>query len=41
MKKKKCTHVLARFCDVLLMTLTAIAVVLFVIIGAFAIINQL
>lgn len=40
-KKRQCVHVLARFWDVLLAGLTATAVALFVIIGAFAIINQL
>ena len=41
MKKKKCTHSLYRFWDVLLAGLTATAVAMFVIIGAFAIISQL
>lgn len=40
-KKRQCVHVLARFWDVLLAVLTAVAVALFVIIGAFAIISQL
>ena len=40
-KKRQCVHVLARFWDVLLAVLTATAVALFVIIGTFAIINQL